>query len=94
MTDRSPYPSGTAVRTKNVDPPHHTRLPRYGRGRHGVVIAHGGMHALADVSAQGGHDVPDEQVYAVRFTAMELWGGGDHDVVIDLWESYLEKSNP
>jgi hypothetical protein len=29
-------------------------------------------------------------VYAVRFDAGELWGGGAHTVTIELWRSYLE----
>jgi nitrile hydratase len=29
----------------------------------------------------------------VRFAASELWGSGDHSVVLDLWESYLEPAD-
>jgi hypothetical protein len=28
-------------------------------------------------------------VYGVRFTAVELFGHGDHTITIDLWQSYL-----
>jgi len=28
-------------------------------------------------------------VYAVRFPAAELFGAGDHQVTLALWESYL-----
>jgi nitrile hydratase len=30
------------------------------------------------------------EVYSVRFRASDLWGEGDHDVYLDLLESYLE----
>lgn len=87
MTDR--YAPGARVRTIHHDPPHHTRLPRYARGKHGTIVEPEGRSPLADISAQG-LDAPLEQVYAVRFAARELWGEGDHDVVLDLFESYLE----
>ncbi|MGC0340376.1 SH3-like domain-containing protein [Streptomyces sp. SLBN-8D4] len=92
MTDAAPdrFPPGTPVRTYRHDPPHHTRLPRYARGKRGVVVEPEGPGELADLSAQGRGDAPVEQIYAVRFEARDLWGEGDHHVVLDLWESYLE----
>jgi nitrile hydratase len=33
-----------------------------------------------------------DTVYAVRFTAAELWGTGSHTVTADLWECYLEEA--
>lgn len=89
MTDR--FAPGSRVVTYLHDPPHHTRLPRYARGKRGVVIEPEGRAELADVSARGHADAPVEQVYAVRFEARDLWGEGDHQVVLDLWESYLEE---
>ncbi|MHB9851499.1 SH3-like domain-containing protein [Streptomyces krungchingensis] len=89
MPDR--FAPGDPVRTYLHDPPHHTRLPRYARGKRGVVVETEGGAQLADVSAQGRDDAPVEQVYAVRFAACDLWGEGDHHVVLDLWESYLEE---
>ena len=88
MTDR--FPPGTRVRTFHHDPPHHTRLPRYARGKRGVVVEPEGPDELPDISARGSGDAPVEQIYAVRFEARDLWGEGDHHVVLDLWESYLE----
>jgi hypothetical protein len=32
-----------------------------------------------------------EPVYAVRFSAADLWGHGRHSVIVELWESYLEE---
>jgi nitrile hydratase len=33
-----------------------------------------------------------EPVYAVRFRAADLWGHGGHDVIVELWESYLAEA--
>ncbi|WP_327355746.1 SH3-like domain-containing protein [Streptomyces sp. NBC_01304] len=91
MTDADArYRPGTRVRTTHTDPPHHTRIPRYARGKQGVIVEPEGRHPLADIRSQGRDDAPVEAVYAVRFTARDLWGEGDHHVVLDLWESYLE----
>ncbi|MGX1882772.1 SH3-like domain-containing protein [Streptomyces sp. NPDC055287] len=98
MTDGSTagdrYAPGSRVRTVHHDPPHHTRLPRYARGKRGTVIEPEGRAPLADARAQGRADSPVEQVYAVRFAARELWGEGEHHVVLDLFESYLEDDKP
>jgi nitrile hydratase subunit beta len=85
MSER--YGTGDRVRTSTVDRDHHTRLPRYARGRVGTVIGSDGVHPLADLRAQG---IEREQpVYLVRFTAQELFGHGDHTVTLSLWEEYL-----
>ena len=40
-----------------------------------------------------GVDPPRVQTcYAVRFSAADLWGSGDHAVTVDLWESYLDRA--
>jgi nitrile hydratase len=85
-----PFSPGDRVRTRLADPPHHTRLPQYARGRVGTIVVREGEWALADVNSQGRGDAPVEAVYAVRFAARDLWGEGDHAVVLDLWSSYLE----
>ncbi|WP_187369665.1 SH3-like domain-containing protein [Fodinicola acaciae] len=90
MADR--FAPGARVRTRAVDPAHHTRLPRYARGQCGVVVEREGRHPLPDARAQSLPDAPVETVYAVRFTAADLWGRGNHSVVLDLWESYLEEA--
>ena len=43
---------GDRVRTRAVDPPHHTRLPRYARGQVGEVVEVQGSWILADDRAQ------------------------------------------
>jgi hypothetical protein len=82
------FTSGARVRTSRVDPPHHTRLPRYARGAVGSVIECEGAYPRSDDRARGLAAEP-EPVYAVRFAARELFGEGDHTVTIALWQSYL-----
>ena len=94
--DRPPlaprFRPGDAVATRNTHPAGHTRLPRYARGRSGVVRSIHGPFLLPDTNAtRSSRDW--EPVYAVEFAATGLWGedGRPGDVVcIDLWESYLE----
>ncbi len=83
------FSPGTRVRTSLLDPPHHTRLPRYVRGRVGQVLELQGTHPLPDQRARRIADPRVEPVYTVRFAARDLWGEGTHSVTVDLWESYL-----
>lgn len=86
MADR--FRAGDRVRTSRTDPAHHTRLPRYARGAAGTVLARQGAHPLPDDRSRQMAG-PLEPVYAVRFSAEELFGAGRHDVVLALWDSYL-----
>jgi nitrile hydratase len=79
--------------TNRVDPPHHTRLPRYARGATGTIIDRQGSHPLPDDRSRGLPTQP-QPVYAVRFHATDLFGAGDHDITLALWESYLTLENP
>lgn len=82
---------GDRVRARAVDPPHHTRVPRYARGQVGEVTEVQGIWPLADERAQGVAAARVEPVYTVRFAARDLWGTpGGHWVQVELWESYLE----
>jgi nitrile hydratase len=83
---------GDAVLARNINPTHHTRLPRYIRGRRGVVMLDHGTFVLPDSNAAGLGARP-QHVYGVRFTARELWGqqASDRDTLqIDLFDDYLE----
>lgn len=83
---------GDAVRTIVMHPSHHTRLPRYARGKAGVIERVSGCHVFPDTGAQG---LPEtaQWLYTVVFAGQELWGR-DADptssVSIEAWESYLE----
>jgi hypothetical protein len=82
---------GERVRARPVDPPHHTRVPRYARGHVGEVVEVQGRWPLADDRARALPAPRVEPVYLVRFPAAELWGPpGGHWVQVELWESYLE----
>jgi nitrile hydratase len=83
---------GDAVRSRNMHPQGHTRLPRYARGRNGAVaLAHPAAN-LPDRVVAGLSSEP-QTVYTVRFAARELWGpeaAPGEAVYLDLWEDYLE----
>lgn len=85
----SRYGPGTVVRVAAADPPVHCRAPRYVRGHLGTVVEAHGKHRLPDHVVAGVRPPAVETVYAVRFPARDLWGEGDHCVIVDLWESYL-----
>jgi nitrile hydratase len=91
--DRSPrFREGERVRTKNIHPATHTRLPRYARGKTGLVEAVRGCHVFPDAAAVGAGDNP-QWLYAVVFSAAELWGAeADPAVVVSIeaFEAYLE----
>jgi nitrile hydratase len=83
---------GDRVRTKNIHPATHTRLPRYARGHVGVVERLHGAHIFPDSVTTGKGEDP-QWLYTVRFDARELWGA-DADttlkVSIEAFEPYLE----
>ena len=85
---------GEDVRARNLHPPGHTRLPRYARGKTGVVARDNGVYALQDTDEAGqALDRPPQHVYTVRFAAHELWGeraSARDAVYVDLWEDHLE----
>jgi len=91
--DRQPqYRPGDAVRTRNIHPTTHTRLPRYARDKQGVIMALHGAHVFPDTNAQFQGENP-QPLYTVKFEARTLWGdvAGPRDTVcLDLWEDYLE----
>jgi len=85
---------GDRVRTKNIHPPTHTRLPRYARGHIGVVERVQGNHVFPDAAAQGEGEQP-QWLYTVVFDGRELWGE-DADptlrVSIEAFEPYLDRA--
>ena len=79
---------GQHVRARNINPVGHTRLPRYARGRAGVIEQDRGVQAFPDTP-----DSNPQHVYSVRFAARELWGeqaSPRDSVYLDLWDDYLE----
>ena len=87
------YKVGDEVVAKVMYPTHHTRLPRYVRGRRGKVEKNNGAFLLPDRQAHGAPAAPVFN-YSVRFSARELWGEeapAKDSLFIDLYECYLEE---
>lgn len=83
---------GDMVTARTMHPAAHTRLPRYVRGRRGVVEAVRGAHVYPDTNARGEGEQP-QWLYTVRFDGAELWGPEAEaglTVSVDAWEPYLE----
>ena len=62
------------VRARNINPTGHTRLPRYARGKTGVIVRDHGVYLFPDSNAHFEGE-KRQHVYSVRFAARELWGG-------------------
>ncbi len=86
------FKPGDQVRTKNIHPKTHTRLPRYARDKVGKVERCHGCHVYPDSVATDQGESP-QWLYTVVFESQELWGP-DADptlkVSIDAFEPYLE----
>ena len=86
------FKPGDRVRTQNMHPPGHTRLPRYARDKLGTVELIHGCHAYPDSVAADRGDDP-QWLYTVVFDAKEIWGA-DADatlkISIDAFEPYLK----
>jgi nitrile hydratase len=83
---------GDRVRAKNINPPTHTRLPRYARGHVGIVDAIRGYHVFPDSVTTGAGEDP-HWLYTVVFAGPELWGPQSDPTIkvsIEAWEPYLE----
>lgn len=88
------FKPGDAVRTLNINPVGHTRLPRYARAKNGIIERVHGAFVFPDANAHGGGERP-QWVYTISFSARELWSEAAdplHFVSIDAWESYLERA--
>jgi nitrile hydratase len=86
------FAPGDRVRTKNIHPATHTRLPRYARGKVGIVEALRGCHVFPDTAAIGKGEDP-QWLYTVVFAGRELWGEAAEpslEISIEAFEPYLE----
>jgi hypothetical protein len=85
---------GDRVRARNIHPTGHTRLPRYARGKVGVIVRDHGVFLFPDTNAAFLGEKP-QHVYSVKFAARELWGNeaSPRDSVhLDMWDDYLERA--
>ena len=90
---RPGFKVGDRVVARNFNPGHHTRLPRYARGKRGVIRYDQGVFVFPDTHAHGQGGKP-QHVYTVVFEAAELWGPDRNErapVYLDCWEDYLER---
>jgi nitrile hydratase beta subunit len=86
------FKPGDHVRTTNIHPATHTRLPRYARGHVGVVERDHGCQVFPDSAATDSGENP-QWLYTVVFDGAELWGPDADPTVkisIDAFEPYLE----
>lgn len=91
--EREPsFGPGDSVRVRNLHPAGHTRLPRYVRGKRGVVDRFYGFCDLQDALPPE-EKTPAAPLYSVRFEGSELWGDAAEKssvLYLDMWETYLE----
>src|SRR5262245_23992607 len=86
------FKPGDRVRARNINPPTHTRLPRYVRGHVGTVEAVRGCHVFPDSVTIGAGEDP-HWLYTVVFNGRDLWGSDSDPTVkvsVEAWEPYLE----
>ncbi len=86
------FGAGDAVVARDIHPEGHTRLPRYARGKRGVIDRVHAVFVFPDSNAMGGGEQPGA-LYSVRFCGDELWGaaGNARDALyLDLWDAYLD----
>jgi nitrile hydratase beta subunit len=86
------FKAGDRVRTRNINPATHTRLPRYARDKVGVIECVRGCHVFPDSVAIGQGENP-QWLYTVLFEGRELWGSNADPtltVSIEAWEPYLD----
>ncbi|RED14030.1 nitrile hydratase subunit beta [Pontivivens insulae] len=84
------FAPGDRIRTINLHPEGHTRLPRYARDKTGTVTKVHGFHVYPDDSVSGQERA--EWLYQITFDARTLWGPkqSPRDIVtLDLWQPYL-----
>lgn len=85
---------GQRVRALNIHPTGHTRLPRYLRGKVGVIAMDHGLHVFADSNAHfQGEDA--QHLYNVVFDVAEVFGPAARyqgEIRADLWDAHLESA--
>jgi nitrile hydratase len=90
--EQLPFELGETVAVRNTHFKGHTRMPKYVRGKRGVVVHIAPPFPFASAAGHG-IEAKLEPTYHVRFDAKHLWSDAAENstVVVDLWESYLDK---
>ena len=85
---------GDSIVARNINPAGHTRLPRYVRGKRGVIARIYGAQGFQDEPTVA--DSSPQHVYSVVFEAGELWGNDaepNQRLYIDMWECWMERDD-
>ncbi len=85
------FQEGDMVVVKNINPPTHTRVPRYVRDKLGCIDRDHGVFVFPDTAAHGKGEKP-QHCYSVYFSAQEVWGSKasrNDSLYVDLWDDYL-----
>jgi nitrile hydratase subunit beta len=92
-TSPAQFAVGDRICVSSNCPPGHTRVPRYVRGREGMIVADMGVFQFADTVAAGKGPNP-QHCYTVEFAASALWGSdaerADDHIYLDLAEAYID----
>lgn len=86
------FKAGDKILVRNIHPKGHTRVPRYVRGRSGVIDRDHGVFIFPDTHALFQGKNP-QHIYSVRFTAQELWGPdapSQDKLYLDLCDDYMD----
>lgn len=86
------FAAGQVVRARNLNWEGHNRLPRYVRGRAGIIERVNGWYVIEDDHAERLGRNP-QPVYTVGFDGREIWGPDSEPnlrVYLEFWEGYLE----
>ena len=96
LQGRAPLEVGDLVRVRDEYVAGHVRVPGYIRGKQGEVVHRTTEKwPFPDAIGHGDKTAAHQPTYHVRFKVKDLWGGAADDgfVVVDLFESYLDKVN-
>jgi nitrile hydratase len=96
ITGRPPFEVGDRVVVRDEYVAGHIRMPAYVRGKEGV-IRHRTTEKwpFPDAIGHGDLSAAHQPTYHVEFRVKDLWGDAADDgfVVVDLFESYLDKAD-
>lgn len=95
ISDRPPFEVGDRVVVRDEYVAGHIRMPAYVRGKQGVVLHRTREKwPFPDTIGHGDKTAVLQPTYHVEFRVKDLWGDATDDgfVVVDLFESYLDKA--
>ncbi|WP_285433082.1 nitrile hydratase subunit beta [Pseudomonas sp. fls2-241-R2A-110] len=95
ITGRPPFEVGDRVVVRDEYVAGHVRMPAYVRGKEGIVRHRTSEKwPFPDAIGHGDLSAAHQPTYHVEFRVKDLWGDAADDgfVVVDLFESYLDKA--